>query len=300
MFGSALMNIMPNCAIGRLNKKTEAQLENYRLFSSMFDHYSNIAVTRYDWEGLPSSVSERFLNQTLYLFGQACFFEDETKGYLALPCSNAGEYNMYYEPTRINAHSFNYDKTLTIGDFVFIRNNPSCTPTAIHVMNYISRMCDVLRTIDVLCKKMKQPFIVLCEEKQRQTFLNLIKQISDNELLILGVKEYDLQRAMIDVKSTKIEADLAQLWECYRNYENLLYTILGINNTQTEKRERLIADEVNANNMVVEMSMEVNLKELQTACEEINEKYDLSISVSSRGVNDYLPGAIDNPTGDDE
>lgn len=57
--------------------------------------------------------------------------------------------------------------------------------------------------------------------------------------------------------------------------------------------------------MVVEMSIEQNIKELQSACEEINRMYGLEVSVQAKGINDYTDaqgigiGEYDNPTGGD-
>lgn len=292
--------------LGPAMKASEAQIENNILFQELFNRFSNIAVTRLDWQGLPKSVNERFLNQTLYLFGMAAYFNDENLGNLALPCTYGGEFNIYYEPTAVNVHSFGYDKLLRRNEFVLIRNNPTCTPTAFAVYEYTRRMSDVLRTIDVLCKKMKQPFIFFCEEKQRMTFLNLFKKIQDNEPIILGVKDYDMKRNMYDMKETKIDTDLVRMWEVFHSYETLLYTALGINSNAQPKRERLLVDEVNANNMVTDISMEVSLKELQTAAEDINEKYGTNISVNARLIDDYKGeeeesngNVYDNPTGTD-
>lgn len=302
-FGSQLLSLDTHSQLSMLYKKTEAQYENLELFQALFNFYSNIAVTRYEWEDLPSSVNERFLNQTLYLLGKAAFFEDEKMGYLALPCSTSGEYNIYYEPTVIRAYSINFERQLTYEKFIQIRNNPTCTPTALHVFQWCRRMSDVIRTIDVLCKKMKQPFIILCDDKRRQTYLNLIKAIDDNETIILGIKDYDLKNNMIEIKDTKIDIDLARMWEVFHQYENMLYNFLGINNASQSKRERLLVDEVNANNMAIDMSIETNIKELQTACELINKRYGLNISVSAKGVDDYLrphgqPASYyDNPVG---
>lgn len=303
-FGSQLLRLNPSCALGpRLDKMSEAQISNFTLFEEMFNRFSNIAITRYEWFGLPQSVNERFLNETLYLFGNAVFFKDENLGYLALPCTIADKFNIYYNPVNVHAYSFNYNKDLKEGEFVYIRNNPTATPTAISVVEWCTRMSDTIRTIDVLCKKMKQPFVIICDEKQRQTYLNLIKQIKDNEMLILGVRDYDIKSSMIDIKDTRIDTDLARLWEVYHNYENLLFTALGINSSNQSKRERLITDEVNANNMVVEMSVEQNIKELQAACEDINRIFGLEVSVKAKGINDYTNSQgieredYDNPSG---
>lgn len=291
-FGDELLRIAPNASPNII--KTEAQRENAFLTAEIFNRISNMAITRIDWMGLPETVSERFLNETLYLFGKAAFFRDENLDYLALPCTYGGEFNVYYEPTTVNAWSFNFNKTLTYGNFVLIRNNPTCTPPALTVMTYASRMADTLRTIDVLCKKMKQPYIILCEEKQRQTYLNLIKKITDNEIIILGNKDYDIKKGSIDIIDTRIDTDLLKLWEVYHNYESTLYRALGIDTIDQFKRERLIVDEAKASNMAVDLAIEVTLKELEAACERINNLYGLKVSVETKTLNIYHEGVGDN------
>lgn len=291
-FGHELLGIAPNCLSGTI--KTEAQRENAIVIAEIFNRISNMAVTRIDWMGLPDSVSERFLNQTLYLFGMACFFQDDNLGYLALPCTYGGEFNVYYEPTTVNAWSFGFNKQLNYGDFVLIRQNPTCTPPALTVITYAQRMADTLRTIDVLCKKMKQPFIILCEEKQRQTYLNLIKRITDNEVIILGNKDYDIKKGSIEIVDTRIDTDLLKLWEVYHNYESTLYRALGIDTIDQFKRERLIVDEAKASNMSVDLAIEVSLKELEAACQKINAMYGLDVSVETKTLNIYHEGVGDN------
>lgn len=302
-FGQELLCIPEHVTTLGAKMKTEAQRDNLVLFMEMFNRFSNIAVTRIDWHGLPESVNERFLNQTLYLYGSAVFFRDENLGLLALPATMSGEFNIYYEPTSVQAYSFNYNKRLQYGEFVYIRNNPTCTPTAFPVYEYTKRMSDILRTIDVLCKKMKQPFMFACDEKQRQTYLNLVKKVQDNETIILGVKDWDFKKEAFKILETPVPTDLTKLWEMYSNMERLLYTALGIESVGIEKRERLLVDEVNANNMVTQMGVDVTMKQLESACEEINKKYNLNVSVSAKGIEYYREGVgnsgslYDNPSG---
>lgn len=285
--------------------KSEAQLQNQILFEELFNRFANIAITRYEWEGLPKTVSERFLNTSLFCIGNSAFFNDRELGFMTLPCVTNGKYNAYYEPLEVRAYSFNIEKRLTNTEnkpeFVFMRNNPTCTPTAFTVYEYTRRMADVLRTIDVLGKKMKQPFIFTCEEKQRLTYVNAIKKVVDNETLILGTKDFGVAKDKLDLFDMRLSPDFAALWDNYKNLESILYTALGINNVSTEKRERLITDEVNANNMVTNMSIEVNLKELQFACMEVNKRYGLEIWVKAKELGDYRReaegyGAIYNGT----
>lgn len=289
-FGFNLLTLgVGNSELGQLMSlnKSEAQIENQLAFIELFNRFANIAVTRIIWHDLPESVSQRFLNTALFAYGQAAFFADPEMGLMCLPCTVAGSYNAYYEPTRVNAFSFNYQRMLDKDDFVFIRNNPTCTPTAFPIWMYTKRMANVLRTIDVLVSRMKHPYLFLCDEKQRLTFINLVKKIQDNELMVLGAKNFGTNDPKMETLDLKIEPYFQDLWFSYKQLEDMLYTALGINNANTEKKERLLTDEVNANNMVIDASIETTVKELEKACTEINTKFNLHISVEIKEVRDY-------------
>ena len=66
-------------------------------------------------------------------------------------------------------------------------------------------------------------------------------------------------------------------------------TFLVLNNANTDKRERLVADEVSANDAQIEQSAQVMLKSREKACESINALFGTNISVSMRN-----PSEIEN------
>lgn len=284
-FGEEFMSVGRSPLLTKI--KSQAQTENVVTFAELFNRFSNLAITRIVWEGLPKSVDERFLNTSLYIYGQAAFFEDPNLGFMALPCSIAGQYNVYYNPVSVEAYSFNYRRKLKEEEFVFIRNTPTRTPTAWPVFEYTKRMSDLLRTMDVLCKKLKQPYLLSCDEKQRLTFENALKKVADNEWFVLGSKEFGFSKDSINVIDLKVNPYFEDIWYAYHSIEQILYTCLGIESKGEDKKERLLVDEVNANNMVTEMSVFVTLKELEAACEKINDKYGLNVSVHMKTVTDY-------------
>lgn len=288
LFGQHLL-MMNSLPLGKA-LASEAQSENMILFEEKYNYYANLAITRYQWSGLPDSVDERFLNTVLFCMGNAAFFFDDNLGYMCLPCAIAGNYNVYYEPVEVNAYSFNYNKFLSnkrSRQFVYMRNNPTATPTAFPVYTYVKRMVNILRTIDVLTIKMKQPYIISCDEKERLTYLNAIKKVNDNEPIVLGIKNFGLDKKIADIKSTGLSPDFASLWDSYRNMESILNTILGIENVAQEKRERLITDEVTANNMISSMSIETNIRQLQHDCVKINNTFNLDVWVEAKGIDYY-------------
>ena len=63
---------------------------------------------------------------------------------------------------------------------------------------------------------------------------------------------------------------------------NEALTFLGINNLMEDKKERLISDEANSNNELINLNLETFLIPRQEACEQINKKYGLNVKVKVR------------------
>ena len=59
-------------------------------------------------------------------------------------------------------------------------------------------------------------------------------------------------------------------------------TRYGINNANTDKRERLNTDEVNANNQLVSLSGDIGLLCRKEACKKFNNLYGTNIDVKMR------------------
>ena len=67
-----------------------------------------------------------------------------------------------------------------------------------------------------------------------------------------------------------------------RKIEAMFDTDVGIPNANTDKKERLVTDEVNANNVETATRCELWLEQLQTACEETNTMFGIDMSVDWR------------------
>ena len=131
----------------------------------------------------------------------------------------------------------------------------------------------------------KTPFVVLCDEKERLTFKNIMNQVHKFKYAIFGSKKLSLNS--IDVLQTKSDFLLDKLQDHKNSLMNELLTFLGINNNNTDKKERLLVDEVNANNEFILVNIEHMYEERKLACELINEKFGLNITVERREVDVY-------------
>ena len=84
----------------------------------------------------------------------------------------------------------------------------------------------------------------------------------------MDIKIYDL--AVPSVAETVLEDR--------KKIENELLTLFGLNNV-IEKKERMIVDEANSNNDYINRNVDLLYKNRKQACDEINEKFGLNISV---------------------
>lgn len=264
---------------------TTKMLNNY----TFLDYYKRLrllALSVFKWENLPESMNERFLEKCLYYNGMACFVNDEKLGFLNLRCMPSEQLNVYEEALKYTAFSINYNKTFNRDEIVLVRNNYEQLPTDLTIQLFARRLYEAERTTDINIKAQKTPVLIKCLDKQRLTLKNLYAQYDGNEPFIFGDK--DLEVGEFTVLNTNAPFVADKISEYKRNVWNEALTFLGINNVETEKNERLVTDEVNANNSMIQLAAETMLLTRKQAAEEFNKKYGFNVSVSVRAFNDLL------------
>lgn len=255
--------------------------QNNKTFRYYFDRLTELAISMFDWKGLPASVDARFLELSLYRNGQAVYFNDEVMGNLALMVAASGELNVYGIPTSRRAYSMNgYQQELNDENSVLIFNNMLHTAALPVIEFFADKLWRIDRTIDVNVNAQKTPVAVLAGEKQRLTMLNMYKQYDGNQPFIFGDAELDLNKIKaITTNAPYVAGNLMQLkfqiW-------NEAMTYLGISNVNMHKKERLLNDEVTRNMGSTVASRHSRLKERQTAAEKINKMFGTDISVDYR------------------
>lgn len=242
-----------------------------------------LAVSMFDWQGLPESVNIRYLESTLFDTGRVLFFQDKSdKGldYLALRCTIANELNVYMEPTKFIAISNQYSHEYSLLDSVLIRNNYESIPTALTIMLFAQRLANAERTIDINIAAQKTPLLILCDEKERMTIKNIYAQYKGDEPVIFGNKSLNPDLLKVLKTDAPFVADKIMTYKMAIMNECLTY--LGINNANTVKKERLITDEAQSNNQMISMSAQVMLTARQQAAKQINDMFGLNVSVELR------------------
>jgi hypothetical protein len=262
-------------------KKNVTQWENERTYQMYLNRLRDYALALFEWKGLPDTVNERFLELTMFQEGKILFFKDEDMGgFLALPFAYSA-LNVYREPTAFNAYSINYQKEYDHTNAVPIWCNFTREPIHWIIEEYAKRLYFVERALDLNIRQQKFPFLILGEESQRLTLMNAYEKWEGNEPFIFGYKT-GFDKDAFQVLNTPVPYVADKLMEYKHNLWNEAMTFLGIGNAKQDKRERLVSDEVAANDEQIESAREVMLKARQIACKQINTMFGLNISVNYR------------------
>ena len=265
---------------------TMAQRLNQLTFNDYYTRLSLLAKTLFKWENLPNGISEKWIERYLFDAGNCVFFHDEIKGFMVAKCSTHGRLNPYDDPVKVRPYATHYKgEPLRVGkECVLIRNNEMSAPTRPTLELYAYRLTDITRAIDVNIKAQKRPNIILCNEKQKNSLKRLMEKVDDNEVAIYGDNNLDVNG--ITTIKNEVPAIFPQLQLQKHQTWNECLTFLGINNANQDKRERLVANEVEANNDNVDLSANVFLKERLDAVEQINKLFKLNIKVSVRELEE--------------
>lgn len=264
-----------------LKRRWQSAELNNKTYSDYYNRLMELALNVFEWENLPPSVDERFIELTLYEIGYCLYFNDEIIGNLALTCTIGGQLDVYRIPLLRRAYAVNgYNKMCSAKDSVLIFNNYLHTPTQSTIELFARRLYEIERAIDINVKAQKTPTLILSSEQQRLTMKNLYMQYDGNEPFIFGDKNLDID----GIKSLKTDAPFVadKLETLKHQVWNEALTFCGIENSNQDKKERLVSDEVGSNYGNIEAQRNVMLNARKQAVKKINSMFGTNIDVHFR------------------
>lgn len=253
---------------GRLNTLT------YRMY---LDRLKELAISMFEWTGLPDTVDPRFIELALFNKGAAVYFNDADIGDLCLRVLFTGPFNVYHIPTARHAYAENgYNRNLDESNSVIVWNNMLHTNSFSAIEMFAKRLANLDRIIDVNANTQKTPVMVECDEKERLTMENMYMQWDGNYPFIFGRKGIT-QNSPLKVLKTDCTFLGKDIYELKTLIWNEAMTYLGISNVNTIKKERMVSDEVLRNLGGTVASRYSRLQARQYACEQINKMFNTDI-----------------------
>lgn len=278
----------------------ESAILNNRTYVQYVNRLTELAISIFEWSGLPESVDSRHIE--LHLFSNGCmvYFDDEVMGNLCLDCAYNGSLDVYGYPILRRAYSsYNgYNRLLKNSNSVIIWNNLLHIPSEADIRAYARRLWMLDRIIDVNANAQKTPILVQGNEKQRLSLVNLYKEYDGNAPVIFGDSSLNTEGLKSISTGAPYVAD--RIYELKTQIWNEALTYLGISNINIQKKERLVTDEVTRNQGGTVVSRYSRLEARRQAVERINDMFGTNIKVNYRKDYQELKPENDINNIDDE
>lgn len=246
------------------------------------------AISVFEWK-IPDEWAKNFLLYCMYCYGYVAVFTTDKFGTIFQPCGLSG-YDVFYRPTHAVIANPLLQGNLRprIGqECELIRLQPDYGGVMDIVMHYAELMAIATETMSVNMFNSKLAYVFMSSNKAgAETFKKLYDKIASGQPSAVidkaavnpdGSRPWELftQNVGQNYITDKVLSDL-------RKIEAMFDTDIGIPNANTDKRERLITDEVNANNIETLSKCSLWLEEIRTSCEKVNEMFGLSLAVDWR------------------
>jgi len=246
------------------------------------------AIAAFKWE-LPETWEKNYFLYVLYCWGYIAVINTDKYGVIPQQCGLRG-YNIMYQPT--NAIIANpllkglLEPKIGI-DCTLIRLQPDYGGIMDLVNYYAEEMTLASEAISMNLVNSKLSYVFGATRKSTAESLKaLYDQIAEGQPAVFIDKQLlDDQGKPTwvpwtqDLKATYIAPDLlADL----RKIECRYLTKIGIPNANTDKRERLITDEVQSNNTETRLLGDLWLESLQASCADAEDMFGIRLSVDWR------------------
>ena len=267
--------------------REDALILNNDTFDDYCGRFYKIATSIFEWVNLPDSMDGEYLEHCLFYKGMAGMLKTEEYGFINTKATASGEFNIYGRPTQLNCYSYSFNEIRKVyngliadaegrtqdeySECILVRNTILAKPTFASMRLFALRLTELERTMDTNVKRCKEPYILKGNKQQELTMRQVFTDLDNNvPAMIVDKNGLDLK----DIDSIPLKVDFLgnDMMQYKKEIMNEALTVLGINNLG-EKRERLISDETNSNNELINMNLMSYLTPRKRACDEFNEKY---------------------------
>jgi hypothetical protein len=200
-------------------------------------------------------------------------------------------------------------KTIKASECVPIWANYMRMPDLDIVNIYSTRLAAMDRTVEVNSENARTSKVLVTTENTKLSAVNFNRQIDEGQngiqIAATGMPMNDLLSS-VQLVDLGVDTDALVNIHIVRTREwNECMGLLGIANANQDKKERLVAAEVGANDEQSDMMRYVNLNARRMACEQINTMFPkLNVSVEyntdvDKAAQNLTNSAIENETAND-
>lgn len=262
--------------------------KNTQMFTFFKKYLLEKVMSVFEFE-LPEMWDKNYFLYSLFLNGYLAIVNTDKFGVICQHCGLRG-YNIYYNPT----HAIIVNPLLTgilepkIGtQCSLIRLQPDYSGVSDIVNYYADNMAMTAETCEMNIMNSKLSFLFAVRGKsQAESMKKILDRVMRGELgvfydekLKMGNDNIPLDFFNNDLKKNFIAPELQ---DTLRRWEEMFCNEVGIPNIRSDKKERMIVDEVNSNNIECFTKAELWLETLKEGVEQTNKMFNLDLSVKLR------------------
>ena len=274
----------------------------------------DLCANRFKWEGFPETIDTRFLEMVLmYQALAVVYFDEDYDVLLAVRASGSGFVNALDNPVEFNvvgprpasisgATTLStdlgtglYTKSIQAFDRIIHSNDAFAeqrkkmgvpiwanyvrVPDLDIIRIYASRLAWIDRTLEINAKNARRNKVLKAPQNMQLSVQNFAKQADEgSEYIQVAGALQDME--FIEALDLGVNPDSYDKLSILRTRVwNELMTLLGIDSANQDKKERLVASEVSANDSQTDSFRYVNLNARRQACDAIKLVWGYDVTV---------------------
>lgn len=256
--------------------------------STTFFYYQRMllrkAMSVFELTGCPDNWDLDYVLEKIFVNGYICI-SDTAAGILPLECGVAG-INVYNHPTTCiiaNPVLGNFEKTID-EDCALVKLQYNYTGIMDIITHYATKLAECDASIAVNLMNSKVAFIGLVGSKQQAQSMKLMyDKIAQGEpaVFVRGDQINSDNILYNHVKENYIASEVQRL---KRQIMSEFLTEIGVNNANTDKRERLTDNEVEVNDHEIQLNSSYWLEQMREGFDKANKLFGLSVNLDTKKV----------------
>ena len=246
-------------------------------------------ISVFEFENLPEEWADNYFKYVLFGYGVIAVIYTDKYGVICQDCGLSG-FDVFYQPTRCiiaNPHLPGLKEFKIHENCEIIKLQPDYGSVMDLVTTYADLMALALETTGANLLNSKLSYVFFAENKTAaESFKKLYDRVASGEPMAVIDKNLLMEDGtpawQIFTQNVGQNYITDRLLNDMKTLEDQFNTVIGVPNANTQKRERMITDEVNANNVDTQCRVNLWLETMNKDIEQVNRMFDTDIKVKYR------------------
>lgn len=246
-------------------------------------------ISVFEFSGIPDSWALNYFQYVLTCRGYVGIIDTDEFGVIPQECGLGG-FNIFYQPRFITVENPllpGFERPVIGESCEVIKMQPDYGSAMDLITTYADLMALCLESAGVNLLNSKLSFAFAAANKtQAESFKKMYDKLASGEPAVFvdknlfnedGSRNWDVFYQ--NLKNNYVTSDILN---DMKTLEDQFNTAIGIPNANTQKRERMITDEVNANNVDTESKVALWLETMKRDIRKVNDMFGLELDVRYR------------------